>query len=61
MSASSHPSQLVDDIMLDELQYVCDEKGQPQVLGKGAYGQVSCPSGISGIFWHPDSIVRKNE
>ena len=47
--------------MLDELQYVCDEKGQPQVLGKGAYGQVSCPSGISGIFWHPDSIVRKNE
>ena len=41
-SVDSVPSQTTDDIMLDELQYVCDENGQPHVLGKGAYGKVGC-------------------
>ena len=42
-SLATAPSTPSDNIRLDELQYVCDEKGQPQVLGKGAYGQVGMP------------------
>ena len=33
-----------DQIHLSELRYVCDQNGEPIVLGKGAYGKVGAPS-----------------